>query len=614
MADRMTPHQRAAYDRARVVPDDTFLQEKDLQGPQPMPRNYLADLAREYGMPSISDRLNSPTSGVGMLVDAVGGLGNALVVQPAQSFNRLLQQGYEPGNPQSAEDAFNVAGAAMVGGFAAPRPRGSIGMSGRPEGAATNAAAERQALDMSHAARMQRAREMGFDTDTTWYRGGKTGRDELKPVASDVETPAIWFSNSPDRASEFATLRAHYGNMADLKADYNPSVTPAYTRGNYKTIEGMFQAPNFERMGQQMEKAKAEGYDGVVFKRINDRPGATGPSLFNSSDVLALFDGSNVRSPNAAFDPAKSDSANILYSGGRPGAAVGAATNALAERPGIRAYHGSPHDFDKFDMSKIGTGEGAQAYGHGLYFAEREGVAKSYRDALGGQKLKDGTSFDERNPAHWAAEYVSRADGDTSKALDLLRADMTPDMKTYEGAQYQRLLRARGMIEKGETIPEIGRGKMYEVRINASPDDFLDWDKPISQQSEKVRQEWKKFKAKNPQYNDPKQVGGQYKDPTGKEFYSAYAEEVPGLGPSMRAGVTERLKTHGLSGIKYLDQGSRTAGEGSRNYVVFDDALVEILRKYGLLGMIGGGAVAGGLQSDANKQTDWARKMQPGDA
>jgi hypothetical protein len=29
------------------------------------------------------------------------------------------------------------------------------------------------------------------------------------------------------------------------------------------------------------------------------------------------------------------------------------------------AYHGTPHEFDQFDMSKIGTGEGAQAYGHG---------------------------------------------------------------------------------------------------------------------------------------------------------------------------------------------------------------------------------------------------------
>jgi hypothetical protein len=50
---------------------------------------------------------------------------------------------------------------------------------------------------------------------------------------------------------------------------------------------------------------------------------------------------------------------------------------------GITAFHGSPHKFNKFDMSKIGTGEGAQAYGHGLYFAENPGVAKSYAEALG---------------------------------------------------------------------------------------------------------------------------------------------------------------------------------------------------------------------------------------
>lgn len=49
---------------------------------------------------------------------------------------------------------------------------------------------------------------------------------------------------------------------------------------------------------------------------------------------------------------------------------------------GIKAYHGSPHNFERFDTAKIGTGEGAQVYGHGLYFAEQEAVAKSYRDAL----------------------------------------------------------------------------------------------------------------------------------------------------------------------------------------------------------------------------------------
>src|SRR6185437_16727922 len=48
---------------------------------------------------------------------------------------------------------------------------------------------------------------------------------------------------------------------------------------------------------------------------------------------------------------------------------------------GIKAYHGSPHDFDAFDLSKIGTGEGAQAYGHGIYMAENPSVAESYRTA-----------------------------------------------------------------------------------------------------------------------------------------------------------------------------------------------------------------------------------------
>jgi hypothetical protein len=45
-------------------------------------------------------------------------------------------------------------------------------------------------------------------------------------------------------------------------------------------------------------------------------------------------------------------------------------------------YHGTPHIFDKFDLSKIGTGEGAQAYGWGLYMAGSKAVAKYYRESL----------------------------------------------------------------------------------------------------------------------------------------------------------------------------------------------------------------------------------------
>jgi hypothetical protein len=65
-------------------------------------------------------------------------------------------------------------------------------------------------------------------------------------------------------------------------------------------------------------------------------------------------------------------------------AALKAQQNAAIPRQmnpqmGAIVYHGSPHKFDKFDSSKIGSGEGSQAYGHGLYVAESPDVARSYQ-------------------------------------------------------------------------------------------------------------------------------------------------------------------------------------------------------------------------------------------
>ena len=51
----------------------------------------------------------------------------------------------------------------------------------------------------------------------------------------------------------------------------------------------------------------------------------------------------------------------------------------------------------------------------------------------------------------------------------------------------------------------------------------------------------------------------------------------------------------GIPGIKYLDQGSRAAGQGSSNYVVFNDKLIDILRKYGLAGAAATGAMSSGF-------------------
>ena len=46
------------------------------------------------------------------------------------------------------------------------------------------------------------------------------------------------------------------------------------------------------------------------------------------------------------------------------------------------AYHGTPHKFKDFSLEHIGTGEGAQAHGWGLYFAQDRKVSEDYRNRL----------------------------------------------------------------------------------------------------------------------------------------------------------------------------------------------------------------------------------------
>ena len=222
----------------------------------------------------------------------------------------------------------------------------------------------------------------------------------------------------------------------------------------------------------------------------------------------------------------------------------------LAKRPDpIRAYHGSPHDFDKFDMSKIGTGEGAQAYGHGLYFAENEGVARGYRDAL---RPGSGTA-----PEDIASRILQSTGDDPAQALAEIRRRI--DDANRRGADYtdiQRLMNVKNIIN---TNPHKATGRMYEVNIHADPNKFLDWD-----------------------------AGGQqvYRDRISEldnkraNLKSKYGEESIFAKPTEL--VRRELVEEDIPGIKYLDQGSRAAGEGSRNYVLFRDDIVEILKKYGV--------------------------------
>jgi len=114
---------------------------KLMRGLDPDQRRRIANalMANQYDRPTPQDGPVTERAGLfplGTYANGQTGLAwPGFVAEPVQSFYRLLQNGYQAGtgDTQGVEDAFNVAGAAMLGGLAAPRPRGSIGMGGRPQ-------------------------------------------------------------------------------------------------------------------------------------------------------------------------------------------------------------------------------------------------------------------------------------------------------------------------------------------------------------------------------------------------------------------------------------------------------------------------------------------------
>ena len=248
--------------------------------------------------------------------------------------------------------------------------------------------------------------------------------------------------------------------------------------------------------------------------------------------------------------------------GWAPGMPAAAGNFVADEFGGLRLYHGSPHDFDKFSMDKIGTGEGAQAYGHGLYFAENEGVARNYRDNLSGQQF--GTPLVSQDVRGW----LESAGGDYQKAATEAKAFLS-EYGGQMGRDEEKTLReAIALMDKGKQ----SWGRMYEVDVNANPDDFLDWDAPLSAQPQKVR-DWFDSRGITPGF-----AGNQ----SGAELLQA---ENGVLGAE---GTTSAMREVGVPGIKYLDHGSRfnstDGATNTRNYVVFDENLINIVKKYGVAG------------------------------
>lgn len=243
----------------------------------------------------------------------------------------------------------------------------------------------------------------------------------------------------------------------------------------------------------------------------------------------------------------------------------------------LTVYHGSPHKFEKFDASKIGTGEGAQAYGYGHYVAESPKVADEYRMMLSTHKVTGEAAQDLANYSlrmkPTIEEAINYLQKEKKTAINQSKASSNEFATDEYVKQYDdaiALLRSN----KGEKA-----GNLYTIDL---PDSaiarMLDWDKPLKDQPEAL-------KAIRNQIQDAEiERSFDANVKSGISGANAMQNYVWGKTP---ADKSEALRQAGIPGIRYLDQGSRGTGEGTSNFVVFpgnEDLLTILKRNGGLLG------------------------------
>lgn len=309
-----------------------------------------------------------------------------------------------------------------------------------------------------------------------------------------------------------------------------------------------------------------------------------------------------------------------------------------AERPGAyrefnqSAYHGSPHIFDKFTLDHIGKGEGAQAYGWGLYFAGDKAVAKFYREKLtearevntfsiGSIKMFDRGAAVDYSPKGTDGRAIAKAslqeallseegalrklyEGEANEKMGL-REVKTEVMRIVAGmmkdpgasdeakAYYTRVYNGmhNGDMPVSFSLAE-KQGRLYKVELAPTPEEMLDWDAKLDKQPKAVKQlayelaaaqghaksaaGWRAWKM---EAAGMAEADGEflYRKLSEREWSKANPDTVSldNKQADDRA-ASLHLLSKGVRGIRYLDGNSRGKGKGTRNFVIFDDADITI--------------------------------------
>lgn len=270
------------------------------------------------------------------------------------------------------------------------------------------------------------------------------------------------------------------------------------------------------------------------------------------------------------------------------------------------AYHGTPHKFDEFSLDAIGTGEGAQAHGWGLYFAGNKDVSENYRKELARINNLDLFGFvpvDVYYDGKHATEYNPSADfslalelvgtQDKKAGIDYLKNEINKCQKRID--EFKEDMKQRPMDipafkqqikDEQDYISELNKqidfinnldvnklevekrnqGQLFEVDIPEN-DALLDEDKELIHQPDKVQRVIEKIYADAMKSNNVELTNAI--GITGKEIYRGFSKY---FGSDKKA--SEFLNSYGIKGITYDGR------QDGRCYVIFDDKAVNVIKTY----------------------------------
>ena len=280
------------------------------------------------------------------------------------------------------------------------------------------------------------------------------------------------------------------------------------------------------------------------------------------------------------------------------------------------AWHGSPHDFDTFDLGAIGTGEGNQARGWGLYFAKDKKVSDLYRRELSLiHDVDKGTLFKVDVPDTKTMideqQSLNILSKETKQSLNAAINALPEQEKEVFINEYTNSPLFNHYAKKG--IDELGsKFNQLDTEYNLLKDKYLDkyiegelntiTQRTINRLAEKYNIDLKALKENPDSIKDVKNqldtmwfnafteygmaskkyreiYWGKYKEDfsallndsgiNGRDFYLALSKA---LGGAKKA--SEHLNEYGVKGITYVGE------QDGRCYVVFDDKAIKVIEKY----------------------------------